>query len=163
VREAQALPPRAVQSGARCRRDHPQDFAIFEDHGYQGLYNGETARDIAARKGLKPRHNIADYMGSTETAANGFRAAPACEMLRSEEIAEKSGANHTHYKAGRIVRKAMEDGGVSPPEQLPTPTKSIQQLRREEAPRQQIEAEDRLGLFAQLNAPDGDRDTDEGD
>ncbi|WIG58788.1 MAG: DNA-damage-inducible protein D [Ktedonobacterales bacterium] len=139
----------------------PDDFAVFEDHGYRGLYNGETAQDIAARKGLKPNQNIADYMGSTETAANGFRAALAREMLRSDGIQGKSDANHTHHKAGHIVRKAMEDAGVPPPEQLATPAKSIQQLRREEARRQHIEEQDRLGLFAQLNGPTADTETGE--
>lgn len=133
-----------------------EDFAIFEDHGYQGLYNGETARDIATRKALKPRQRISDYMGSTELAANGFRAALAREMLQGEGVQEKHSANATHHKAGRIVRNAMEDAGVTPPEQLPTPVQSIQQLKREEARRRQIEEEDRLGLFAQLNLPTSD-------
>lgn len=137
----------------------PQDFAIFEDHGYRGLYGGETAQDIAARKGLKRNQNIADYMGSTELAANGFRAALAREMLRGEGVSEKNQANQTHHRSGRIVRQAMEDAGVAPPEQLPTPEKSIQQLRRDEARRRRIEEEDRLGLFASLMAGEHDEAT----
>ncbi len=133
----------------------PEDFAIFEDHGYRGLYNGETARDIATRKGLNRNQNIADYMGSTELAANGFRAALAREMLHGEGVQRKDAANTTHHRAGHIVRKAMEDAGVQPPEQLPVPEMSIQQLKREEARRRKIEEEDRLGLFAQLMLPEG--------
>lgn len=44
----------------------------------------------------------------------------------------------------------MSAAGVAPPEQLPTPAKSIQQVRRELARQQRIEEEDRLGLFGPL-------------
>jgi DNA-damage-inducible protein D len=37
----------------------PQDFAVFENHGYQGLYH-ETAEEILARKGRRPTDNPAD-------------------------------------------------------------------------------------------------------
>jgi DNA-damage-inducible protein D len=125
------------------------DFAIFQDHGYKGLYQ-ETAQEIAQRKGLQPGQNISDFMGITETAANGFRAALAREMLITEGVKEGGRANVTHHRAGGIVRKALEEAGVPPPEQLPTPQKSIQQLKRELARQQRIEEEDRLGLFAEL-------------
>jgi DNA-damage-inducible protein D len=61
-----------------------RDFAIFQDHGYKGLYNGETARDIAARKGLKKGERILDWMGYTELAANMFRSSQTEEKLRRE-------------------------------------------------------------------------------
>lgn len=126
-----------------------EDFAVFEDHGYLGLYN-ETAQQISERKGLKPRQNISDFMGSTETAANGFRAALAREMLKGEGVQEKGEANRTHHRSGRIVRQAIQEAGVAPPEQLPTPEHSIQQVRRELARQRRIEDEDRLGLFGPL-------------
>jgi DNA-damage-inducible protein D len=46
------------------------DYAIFQDHGYRGLYGGLSAKDIHARKGLKKSQRILDHMGSTELAAN---------------------------------------------------------------------------------------------
>ncbi len=47
-----------------------QDFAIFQDHGYKGLYGGLGNKEIHARKGLKKSQKILDHMGSTELAAN---------------------------------------------------------------------------------------------
>lgn len=117
----------------------PQDFAIFEDHGYRGLYL-ETAQQIAERKGLDPKkQNISDYMGITEMAANGFRAALANEMLIGEHTQSKEEAYATHYRAGSIVRKAMIEANVPPPEHLPTPPQSIQQVKRESARQRRIE------------------------
>jgi DNA-damage-inducible protein D len=139
-----------------------RDFALFQDHGYRGLYT-ETARQIAARKGLRPSEHILDWMGPEETVDNLFRIVQAEAKIRREGIATKEGANDAHLQIGRAVREAIVGMGGTPPEQLPTPEKSLKQLRREEARRQQIEAEDRLGLFAQLNAPDGDSDSDDGD
>lgn len=52
----------------------PVDYAVFMDHGYQGLYGGLGMRDIHHRKGLQPKQQILDHMGSTELAANLFRA-----------------------------------------------------------------------------------------
>jgi DNA-damage-inducible protein D len=130
----------------------PADFAVFEDHGYRGMYH-ETAEQIAARKGLKPGQRVSDFMGITEMAANGFRAALASEMLVAEDVQDKTAANRTHHRAGSIVRKAMEDAEVPPPEQLPTPPKSIQEIKRDLARQQRIEAEDSIGLWAQLMDP----------
>jgi DNA-damage-inducible protein D len=130
----------------------PADFAVFEDHGYLGMYH-ETAQQIGVRKDLKPRQNISDFMGVTEMAANGFRAALASEMLVSEDVQEKDAANQTHYRTGSIVRKAMEDAQVPPPEKLPTPSRSIQEIKRELARQQRIEEEDCTGLWALLLEP----------
>lgn len=103
-----------------------RDFAVFENHGYQGLYH-ETAEEILARKGRRSNDNPADYMGVLETAANGFRVALANELLTTQPIAGKNQANATHHRAGAGVRKTMEDMGAPTPEQLPTPAQSIQQ------------------------------------
>jgi len=127
----------------------PQDFAVFENHGYQGLYH-ETADEILARKGLRPTDNPADYMGVLETAANGFRVALANELLMAQPVAGKDAANATHTRAGAAVRKTMEDMGVPTPERLPTPAKAIQQARRELARQRRVEEEDRLGLWSSL-------------
>lgn len=52
----------------------PIDYAIFQNHGYKGLYGGLDAKGIHKRKKLKGNQNILDHMGSTELAANLFRA-----------------------------------------------------------------------------------------
>jgi DNA-damage-inducible protein D len=138
-----------------------QDFAVFQDHGYRGLYNGETAGDIHTRKGLTKSQHILDYMGSTELAANSFRAALAREMLARDQVSDKDSANRTHHTAGRLVRRTMEEAGVPMPEELPTPAKSYQQLKREAEERERRRLEDRYGLWGALNDGDGDGDDDE--
>lgn len=113
----------------------PEDFAIFTDHGYMGLYNGLRENAIHTRKKLKPHDKILDYMGSEELGANIFRVTQTDAKLRREGIQGKEKANQTHYKVGKIVRKAITEAGGTMPEDLPTPTKSIQQLQREEQKR----------------------------
>lgn len=108
------------------------DFAIFQNMGYQGLYGGLGKREIAAKKGLKPTADILDHMGSTELAANLFRATQTDEKLRREHIKGKAAANKTHYDVGRKVRQTIEDLGGTMPEDLPTPEKSIKQIEREQ-------------------------------
>ena len=97
----------------------PLDYAIFQNHGYQGLYGGLNAKDIHARKGLKKSQQILDHMGSTELAANLFRATQTEEKLRREDIKGKNKANQTHFEVGAKVRKTIEDIGGTMPENLP--------------------------------------------
>jgi DNA-damage-inducible protein D len=104
------------------------DYAIFQDHGYRGLYGGLGAKDIHTRKGLKKSQKILDHMGSTELAANLFRATQAEEKLRRDQVQGKREANQTHYEVGRKVRQTIADLGGTMPEQLPKPEASIQQL-----------------------------------
>lgn len=106
------------------------DYAIFQNKGYQGLYGGLGAKEIHTRKGLKPGQKILDHMGSTELAANLFRATQTDEKLRRENIAGKAAANRTHYEVGRTVRKTIQELGGTMPEDLPTPRKSIKQLEQ---------------------------------
>jgi DNA-damage-inducible protein D len=113
----------------------PYDFAIFQNHGYRGLYGGLTAGGIQARKGLKKGQNILDHMGSEELASNIFRASQTDAKLRRENIQGKEKANQTHYEVGRKVRQTIQDLGGTLPENLPTPEKSIQELQREEKKR----------------------------
>lgn len=107
------------------------DFAIFQNMGYQGLYGGLGKREIAAKKGLKATADILDHMGSTELAANLFRATQTDEKLRREKVRGKAAANRTHYNVGQKVRKTIKELGGTMPEDLPKPEKSIQQLERE--------------------------------
>jgi DNA-damage-inducible protein D len=97
----------------------PKDYAIFQNHGYAGLYGGLFAQDIHARKGLKKNQQILDHMGSTELAANLFRATQAEEKLRRERIIGKDKANRAHREVGAKVRQTIKELGGAMPEDLP--------------------------------------------
>ena len=97
----------------------PRDYAIFQNYGYQGLYGGLGAQEIHIRKGLKKSQKILDHMGSTELAANLFRATQTEEKLRRENIKGKAKANVTHYQVGAKVRQTIKDLGGTMPENLP--------------------------------------------
>lgn len=105
------------------------DFAIFQNHGYKGLYGGLDQQAIHERKGLKKSQKILDHMGSTELAANLFRATQTEEKLRRDEVDTEQLANQTHYEVGQKVRQTINDLGGTMPEALPSPEKSIQQLK----------------------------------
>ena len=111
------------------------DFAIFQNHGYKGLYGGLEAKDIHSRKGLRKSQKILDHMGSTELAANLFRATQAEEKLRRDQVKGKPQANQTHYEVGKKVRQTIEDLGGTMPEELPTPEKSVRQVERKQQKR----------------------------
>lgn len=106
----------------------PLDYAIFQDHGYKGLYGGLGNKEIHARKGLKKSQKILDHMGSTELAANLFRATQTEEKLRRDQVQGKAQANKTHYDVGRKVRQTIQELGGTMPENLPKPDTSIQQI-----------------------------------
>ncbi len=97
----------------------PIDYAIFQNHGYMGLYGGLKQEDIHRRKGLKKSEKILDHMGSTELAANLFRATQAEEKLRRERVQGKAAANRTHREVGEKVRQTIKDLGGTMPENLP--------------------------------------------
>jgi DNA-damage-inducible protein D len=111
------------------------DFAVFQDHGYMGLYAGEKAQDIHRRKGLKPNQKILDHMGSDELAANFFRASQAKQKLEREKIQGKQAANQAHQEVGAKVRQTIQELGGTMPEDLAAPTESIQQLEQKEKKR----------------------------
>lgn len=104
------------------------DYAIFQDHGYKGLYGGLGNKEIHARKGLKKSQKILDHMGSTELAANLFRATQTEEKLRRDQVQGKTQANKTHFEVGRKVRQTIAELGGTMPENLPKPDTSIQQI-----------------------------------
>ena len=108
----------------------PQEYAIFQNEGYKGLYGGLGAQGIHKRKGLKKSQKILDHMGSTELAANLFRATQTEEKLRRDQVRGKENANKTHYDVGCKVRQTIQDLGGTMPENLPTPDQSIQQIER---------------------------------
>lgn len=106
------------------------DYAIFQDYGYKGLYGGLGMKDIKARKGLKKSQNILDHMGSTELAANLFRATQTEDKIRRENIRSKGQASQIHHDIGRKVRQTIKDIGGTMPENLPTPKESIKKIER---------------------------------
>ena len=94
-------------------------IAIFQNHGYKGLYGGLDAKGIHKKKGLTKSQQILDHMGSTELAANLFRATQTEEKLRKDNIKGKDKANRTHFEIGKKVRKTIEEIGDTMPEDLP--------------------------------------------
>ena len=108
-----------------------KNFDKFHNAGYKGLYNGETADDIAKRKGLRYREDILDNMGSEELAANLFRITQTESRLKRDKVETEKKACDTHNKIGKIVRKAIKEAGGTMPEDLPTPKKSLKQLEKE--------------------------------
>jgi DNA-damage-inducible protein D len=122
----------------------PIDYAIFQNHGYMGLYGGLKQEDIHRRKGLKKSQKILDHMGSTELAANLFRATQAEEKLRRDEVKGKDAANRTHRRVGEKVRQTIKELGGTMPEELPVTasikkieTKQRKQLGKAETPAKQ--------------------------
>lgn len=108
-----------------------KNFDRFHNSGYRGLYNGETANDIAKRKKLRYREDILDNMGSDELIANLFRISQTEQKLKNEKIKLESEANETHYEVGREIRNTIKKLGGTMLENLPTPDKSLKELEKE--------------------------------
>ena len=108
-----------------------KNFDKFHNAGYKGLYNGETADDIAKRKGLRYREDILDNMGSEELAANLFRITQTESRLKKDNICSEKEANKTHYNIGKNIREVIAKNGGTMPENLQTPKKSLKQLEKE--------------------------------
>jgi DNA-damage-inducible protein D len=108
-----------------------KNFDKFTNAGYKGLYGGETANDIAKRKGLRYREDILDNMGSEELGANIFRITQAEASLKKQKFKSEIVATNSHYKAGVIVREAIAKLDNTMPELLPTPDKSLKELEKE--------------------------------
>lgn len=112
----------AISSGVK-------NLAEFHNAGYKGLYNGETANDIFKRKKLKYREDILDNMGSSELIANLFRIDQTESKLKRDKVDNEYTANSVHYEIGKKVRNAIKDMGGTMPEDLPTPNKSIKEIK----------------------------------
>ena len=108
-----------------------KNFDKFHNSGYRGLYNGETANDIAKRKKLKYREDILDNMGIEELAANLFRITQTEAKLKKDNIKGEKEANKTHYNIGKNIREVIAKNGGTMPEDLPTPKKSLKELEKE--------------------------------
>lgn len=105
-----------------------KNFGKFNNYGYKGLYNGETAKDIAIRKNIDESNDILDWMGSTELAANLFRITQTEDVINKKQIKGEEKACDTHYKIGTAVRNAIKEIGGTMPEELPTPEKSVKEI-----------------------------------
>ena len=127
VNHNKALADAAKKAGVEA----PVEYAVFQNCGYKGLYGGMDMKAIHEHKGLKKSQKILDHMGSTELAANLFRATQTEEKLHRDNIKGKEQANQTHFDVGAKVRKTIEELGGTMPEDLPTPEKSIKQIERE--------------------------------
>lgn len=112
-------------AGVKTKRE----YATFQNNGYKGLYNEMTRKDIQEYKHLKKSQPLLDHMGSTELAANLFRATQTEEKLKRENITNKNEANNTHYNVGKKVRQTIEDLGGTMPEDLPV-EEDIKKLER---------------------------------
>jgi len=108
-----------------------KNYGKFNNYGYRGLYNGETAKDIANRKGISEKEDILDYMSSTELAANLFRITQTDEVLKNKNINNEDDACKTHHNVGQAVRQTIKRIGGTMPEDLPTPSKSAKQIENE--------------------------------
>ena len=109
-----------------------KNFDRFTNSGYRGLYNGETADDIAKRKGLRYREEILDNMGSAELGANVFRITQTEELLKRQIEPNEEEANDIHYMVGKTIREAIKKLGGTMPEDLPTPEKSLKEINKDE-------------------------------
>lgn len=134
----------AHEAGVRTTQEH----ADFANAGYQGLYGGLTENDIHALKTLASGEEISDWMVSEELADNIFRAAQTDSAMKRGNVKGKEQANTTHFTVGRKVREfIINELGGTPPEQLPTPEKSLKQLEQEEQFR--LKNKDQPSLFDQ--------------
>lgn len=110
----------------------PFEFAIFQNHGYEGLYGGLDAKGIQQKKGLKPSQQILDHMGSTELAANLFRATQTEDKLKRDGVRGRDNANKTHREVGAKVRQTISELGGVMPEHLPPAQTSVKQLEKKQ-------------------------------
>ncbi len=114
-----------------AKKSGVKNFDKFHNYGYKGLYNGETADDIAKRKKLRYREDILDNMGSDELIANLFRISQTEQKLKKDNIKTEDDANKTHYEVGSKIRETIKELGGTMPEDLPTLEKSLKELEKE--------------------------------
>lgn len=107
-----------------------KNFDRFHNSGYKGLYNGETANDIAKRKNLRYREDILDNMCSDELAANLFRISLTEQKIKNENIKLDKEANFAHYEVGKDIRETIKKQGGTLPENFLTPDKSLKELEK---------------------------------
>ncbi|MCL2591779.1 MAG: DNA damage-inducible protein D [Defluviitaleaceae bacterium] len=117
-----------------------EEFAEFQNAGYAGLYGGETVSEIHARKQLKPKDKILDFMNSSELSANLFRITLADDKMKKGNVSTPHDAIEAHSIAGQEVRGAIIRADAILPEDQPTPDKSVKQIAAEQIARIKAEA-----------------------
>ena len=115
-----------------------KNFDKFHNSGYKGLYNGETADDIAKRKGLRYREDILDNMGSEELAANLFRITQTESKLKKDKINTEKGANDTHYRIGKNIREVIAKNGRNNARRFTYTRKKFKTIRKREFEKNKI-------------------------
>ena len=108
-----------------------RNFDKFHNAGYKGLYNGETANDIARRKKLRYREDILDNMNEDELVANLFHINQTKQKLLKDKVQGENNANDIHYEVGKEIRYTIKKLGGTMPEDMPTPNKSLKELEKE--------------------------------
>ena len=108
-----------------------RNFDKFHNAGYKGLYNGETANDIAKRKKLRYREDILDNMNEDELVANLFHINQTKQKLLKDKVQGENNANDIHYEVGKEIRYTIKKLGGTMPEDMPTPKKSLKELEKE--------------------------------
>ena len=108
-----------------------KNYGKFNNYGYRGLYNGETANDKKKKKGISEKEDILDYMSSTELATNLFRITQTDEVLKNKNINNEDDACKTHHNVGQAVRQTIKRIGGTMPEDMPTPRKSAKEIEKE--------------------------------
>jgi DNA-damage-inducible protein D len=113
-----ALAQAASQAGVLT-----QNFGVFQNAGYKGLYGELGVADIKEYKQINQREDLLDRMGRAELAANDFRITQTEERLRKEGTIGQTNAMDVHHEVGKKVRKAIDDiGGTMPEELAPEPS-----------------------------------------
>lgn len=121
---------RLAEAARRAGVNQPDEFSAFQNQGYMGLYGGLDREQLHKRKALKKHQKVLDYMGSTELAANLFRATQTEDKLRRENIRGKLLAYKVHHDVGAKVRQTIAELGGTMPEELPTPAKSVKTIEQ---------------------------------
>ncbi len=109
-----------------AKKSGVQKFGVFQDSGYQGLYEMGLA-DIKKKKGILEKEHLLDRAGRTELAANEFRITQTEDKLIRDNVASEKHAINTHREVGKEVRKTIDKLGGIMPENLP-PEEPIKKL-----------------------------------
>lgn len=146
IREQASIEFKALSGAAREAGVQDKMFGVFHDAGYRGLYGGLGVDAIKARKGIAPKENLMDRMGTTELVNNQFRMVQTREKLKREGINHQRDAIETHEAVGKRVRAAIEEIGGTLPENIPPaePIKAVEKRLKTSQPRLVLEPKDTL-------------------
>ena len=148
LRKQASVEFKALSGAARDAGVEDRMFGVFHDAGYKGLYGGLGKEDIKTRKGIAPKEQLMDRMGTTELAANQFRMTQTRDKLARERISGRERAIQAHGQVGKEVRDAIKRIGGTLPEDIP-PAEHIKQVKKRIAsapPKLQLEDRDAKGL-----------------